>query len=76
MLEERVGFVDHPLTIRMDNSEYTRNGDYTPSRMEAQKDAVTFLFNAKTQSNPENTVGLMTNAGKGYVSTGSTYFKT
>jgi 26S proteasome regulatory subunit N10 len=34
--------------------------------MEAQTDAVTFLFNAKTQSNPENTVGLMTNAGKGY----------
>ncbi|KAI8832577.1 hypothetical protein BJ741DRAFT_614065 [Chytriomyces cf. hyalinus JEL632] len=42
-----------------------RNGDFTPSRIEAQKDAVTLLFNAKTQSNPENTVGLMTMAGKG-----------
>ncbi|KAJ3080949.1 hypothetical protein HK102_002681, partial [Quaeritorhiza haematococci] len=41
-----------------------RNGDYTPTRIEAQNDAVTFLFNAKTQSNPENTVGLMTMAGK------------
>jgi 26S proteasome regulatory subunit N10 len=41
-----------------------RNGDYTPTRLEAQNDAVTFLFNAKTQSNPENTVGLITMAGK------------
>ncbi|KND01682.1 proteasome regulatory particle base subunit RPN10 [Spizellomyces punctatus DAOM BR117] len=48
----------------LDNSEWMRNGDYTPTRMEAQSDAVTFLFNAKTQSNPENTVGLMTMAGK------------
>jgi 26S proteasome regulatory subunit N10 len=37
-----------------------RNGDYTPTRLEAQADAITFLFNAKTQSNPENTVGLVT----------------
>ncbi|KAJ3025919.1 UNVERIFIED_CONTAM: hypothetical protein HDU68_006504 [Siphonaria sp. JEL0065] len=49
----------------LDNSEWMRNGDYTPSRLEAQNDAVTLLFNAKTQSNPENTVGLMTMAGKG-----------
>lgn len=48
----------------LDNSEWMRNGDYTPSRLEAQKDAVTLLFNAKTQSNPENTVGLMTMAAK------------
>ncbi|KAI8824395.1 uncharacterized protein EV422DRAFT_519956 [Fimicolochytrium jonesii] len=48
----------------LDNSEWMRNGDYTPSRMEAQADSVTLLFNAKTQSNPENTVGLMTMAGK------------
>ncbi|KAJ3333125.1 hypothetical protein HDU76_011202 [Blyttiomyces sp. JEL0837] len=49
----------------VDNSEWMRNGDYTPSRLEAQNDAVTLLFNAKTQSNPENMVGLMTMAGKG-----------
>jgi 26S proteasome regulatory subunit N10 len=52
----------------MDNSEWMRNGDYVPTRFEAQNDAVTFLFNAKTQSNPENTVGLMTMAGKRYQS--------
>ncbi|ORY46065.1 hypothetical protein BCR33DRAFT_716074 [Rhizoclosmatium globosum] len=49
----------------LDNSEWMRNGDFTPSRLEAQNDAVTLLFNAKIQSNPENTVGLMTMAGKG-----------
>ena len=43
-----------------------RNGDYTPSRLEAQSDAVTLLFNAKTQSNPENKVALMTMGGKRY----------
>ncbi|TPX46042.1 hypothetical protein SeMB42_g01300 [Synchytrium endobioticum] len=49
----------------LDNSEWMRNGDYTPSRLEAQKDAVTLLFNVKTQANPESTVGLMTMAAKG-----------
>ncbi|KAJ1344216.1 hypothetical protein BSLG_001356 [Batrachochytrium salamandrivorans] len=41
-----------------------RNGDYTPTRIEAQHDAAMLLFNAKTQTNPENTVGLLTLAGK------------
>ncbi|KAI9137475.1 hypothetical protein BKA69DRAFT_1110332 [Paraphysoderma sedebokerense] len=50
--------------IVIDNSEWMRNGDYTPSRVDAQKDAVNLIFGAKTQSNPENTVGLMTMAGK------------
>ncbi|KAJ3144124.1 hypothetical protein HK101_002799 [Irineochytrium annulatum] len=48
----------------LDNSEWMRNGDYTPTRVEAQHDAVTLLFNVKTQANPESTVGLMTMAGK------------
>ncbi|KAF9918326.1 hypothetical protein BX616_009341 [Lobosporangium transversale] len=48
----------------LDNSEWMRNGDYTPTRLEAQADAVSLIFNAKTQSNPENTVSLMTMAGK------------
>jgi len=50
--------------IISDNSEWMRNGDYTPSRVEAQNDAVNLIFGAKTQSNPENTVGLMTMAGE------------
>lgn len=42
-----------------------RNGDYSPTRLIAQNEAVNLIFSSKTQSNPENTVGLMTAAGKG-----------
>ncbi|AET03762.1 putative 26S proteasome regulatory complex, non-ATPase subcomplex, subunit s5a [Medicago truncatula] len=51
--------------IIMDNSEHMRNGDYSPSRFQAQSDTVSLICGAKTQSNPENTVGVMTMAGKG-----------
>ncbi|KAF8335003.1 uncharacterized protein EI90DRAFT_3144927 [Cantharellus anzutake] len=50
--------------IIVDNSEYMRNGDYAPTRFGAQSDAVSVIFGTKTQSNPENTVGVMTMAGK------------
>lgn len=59
-----------PLEATMmviDNSEYMRNGDYQPTRFAAQSDAVTTVFNSKIDSNPENTVGCMTSAGKGCV---------
>ncbi|KAF8239443.1 hypothetical protein L208DRAFT_1385873 [Tricholoma matsutake] len=48
----------------IDNSEYMRNGDYQPTRFEAQSDAVNTVFQTKIDSNPENTVGIMTMAGK------------
>ncbi|PFH46831.1 hypothetical protein AMATHDRAFT_68993 [Amanita thiersii Skay4041] len=57
-----------PLEATMmiiDNSEFMRNGDYQPTRFDAQSDAVTTVFQTKTDSNPENTVGVMTMAGKG-----------
>jgi 26S proteasome regulatory subunit N10 len=57
-----------PLEATMmiiDNSEYMRNGDYLPTRFEAQLDATTTTFRTKIDSNPENTVGIMTMAGKG-----------
>jgi len=60
-----------PLEATMmiiDNSEYMRNGDYQPTRFEAQADAVNTVFRTKIDSNPENTVGIMTMAGKGYAS--------
>ena len=44
--------------ILLDNSEYMRNGDYIPSRLEAQRDAANLLVGAKTQSHPESTVGV------------------
>lgn len=48
----------------IDNSEWTRSGDYAPTRFQAQTDAVNLLAGAKTQANPENTVGVLTMAGK------------
>mmetsp|Transcript_3435 Transcript_3435/g.9947 ORF Transcript_3435/g.9947 Transcript_3435/m.9947 type:complete len:442 (+) Transcript_3435:112-1437(+) len=50
--------------VCVDNSEWTRNGDYAPNRFQAQADAVNLLAGAKTQANPENTVGVLTMAGK------------
>jgi 26S proteasome regulatory subunit N10 len=41
-----------------------RNGDYLPTRMESQADAVNLVCNVKTQQNPESTVGVMTMAGR------------
>ncbi|KAM2008863.1 hypothetical protein EV1_003460 [Malus domestica] len=51
--------------ICVDNSEWMRNGDYSPSRLQAQADAINLICGAKTQANPENTVGVLTMAGKG-----------
>ncbi|WVR03087.1 hypothetical protein IAU60_000076 [Kwoniella sp. DSM 27419] len=47
----------------LDNSEYMRNGDYPPTRFQAQAEAVSTVFSAKTDANPESAVGLMTMAG-------------
>ncbi|KAJ2848787.1 proteasome regulatory particle base subunit rpn10 [Coemansia brasiliensis] len=47
----------------VDNSEWSRNGDYMPNRYDAQVDAVRYLFNVKTADNPENTVGVIASAG-------------
>jgi len=44
--------------IIVDNSEFMRNGDYIPTRLEAQQDAANLLVGAKTQSHPESTVGI------------------
>uniref|UniRef100_A0A7S4WCF7 VWFA domain-containing protein n=1 Tax=Ditylum brightwellii TaxID=49249 RepID=A0A7S4WCF7_9STRA len=57
--------------ILLDNSEFMRNGDYIPTRMEAQNDAANLLVGQKTQSNPESTVGVIAMSG-GSGSTGST----
>lgn len=50
--------------VCIDNSEWTRNGDYAPTRFQAQADAVNLLAGVKTDANPENTVGVLTMAGK------------
>ncbi|KAI5474293.1 26S proteasome regulatory subunit N10 [Pseudohyphozyma bogoriensis] len=48
----------------LDNSQYSINGDFPPTRYSAQSDAVHILFNAKLNANPENEVGLMVMGGK------------
>ncbi|OQR85745.1 26S proteasome non-ATPase regulatory subunit [Achlya hypogyna] len=45
--------------IVVDTSEWMRNGDYVPSRIEAQGDAVNLLVTFKTNANPESTVGIL-----------------
>jgi 26S proteasome regulatory subunit N10 len=50
--------------ICMDNSEWSRNGDFAPSRWDSQQDAATIIAEAKTQQNPESTVGVLSMAGK------------
>lgn len=46
--------------ICIDNSEYTRNGDYLPTRIQAQQDAANLVCRSKLRSNPENNVALQT----------------
>uniref|UniRef100_A0AAY4DL25 26S proteasome non-ATPase regulatory subunit 4 n=1 Tax=Denticeps clupeoides TaxID=299321 RepID=A0AAY4DL25_9TELE len=48
--------------VFVDNSEYMRNGDFLPTRLQAQQDAVNIVCHSKTRSNPENNVGLITMA--------------
>ncbi|KAM7355223.1 regulatory particle non-ATPase 10 [Cochliomyia hominivorax] len=46
--------------ICFDNSDYQRNGDYFPTRLNVQKDGINLVCLTKVRSNPENNVGLMT----------------
>lgn len=51
------------VMLCIDNSEWSRNGDYTPTRFHAQVEALTVIGNAKLQGNPETSVGLLSMAG-------------
>lgn len=51
------------VMVVIDNSDFTRNGDYIPSRWDSQSDAIQLVCNAKTNDHPENAVGLLTTAG-------------
>ncbi|XP_031631107.1 26S proteasome non-ATPase regulatory subunit 4 isoform X2 [Contarinia nasturtii] len=48
--------------ICFDNSDYQRNGDYFPTRLNVQKDGINLIGMTKIRSNPENNVGLLTYA--------------
>ncbi|XP_041368363.1 26S proteasome non-ATPase regulatory subunit 4-like [Gigantopelta aegis] len=45
--------------VCVDNSDFMRNGDFVPTRLQAQQDAVNLVCLSKTRSNPENNVGLL-----------------
>lgn len=51
--------------VCLDNSEWARNGDYTPDRMGAQYDAANVIITHKMNDNPESTLGLLTMGGQG-----------
>jgi len=51
--------------IIVDNSEPSRNGDYTSTRWQAQVDAVSVIHTAKMRANPQSAVGLMSMGGNG-----------
>ncbi|KAK2582867.1 hypothetical protein KPH14_008945 [Odynerus spinipes] len=46
--------------ICVDNSDYMRNGDFLPTRLQAQQDAVNLVCHSKARLNPENNIGLIT----------------
>ncbi|XP_071442879.1 26S proteasome non-ATPase regulatory subunit 4 isoform X2 [Hetaerina americana] len=46
--------------ICVDNSDYMRNGDFLPTRLQAQQDAVNLVCQSKIRTNAENNVGLLT----------------
>lgn len=45
--------------ICVDCSEFQRNGDMSPTRLQAEKDAVNLVSQVKLRSHPENNVGLI-----------------
>jgi len=50
----------HTHTHSVDNSEWMRNGDFIPTRLQAQQDAVNVVCRMKTRQNVENSVGVLT----------------
>jgi len=49
--------------VCVDNSEFSRNGDFTPSRLGAQQDVLQTISRTKMRQNPENNVGLLAIGG-------------
>ena len=45
--------------ICVDGSDFMRNGDFVPTRLQAQQDAVSLVCHAKLRANPENNCALV-----------------
>ena len=50
----------HNTIVSVDNSDWMRNGDFIPNRLQAQQEAVNVICRMKQSQNAENTVGLLT----------------
>lgn len=48
----------------IDNSDWTRNGDYQPTRWDSQIEAANIVAENKSDKNPENCLGVISMAGK------------
>ena len=48
----------------LDNSDWTRNGDYYPTRWDSQVDAINLIIENRCEKNPENSLGVVSMAGK------------
>uniref|UniRef100_A0A0R3RTJ1 26S proteasome non-ATPase regulatory subunit 4 n=1 Tax=Elaeophora elaphi TaxID=1147741 RepID=A0A0R3RTJ1_9BILA len=51
--------VQESTMICVDNSEWMRNGDFAPTRLQCQQDAANLVLQCKLRANPENAVGLI-----------------
>ncbi|CAB3408185.1 unnamed protein product [Caenorhabditis bovis] len=54
--------VQESTMICVDNSEFMRNGDFQPTRLQSQQDAVNLIMQCKLRANPENAVGILSMA--------------
>ena len=52
------------IILCLDNSDWTRNGDYAPTRWTAQVEAANLIIENHCQANPENGLGITSVAGK------------
>lgn len=50
--------------ICVDNSEYSRNGDFVPNRITCQREAISLIASAKLATQYENSVGIIALAGE------------
>ncbi|CAJ0963369.1 unnamed protein product, partial [Mesorhabditis belari] len=56
--------VQESTMICVDNSEFMRNGDFAPTRLQCQQDAANLVVQCKLRANPENAVGVLSMAGE------------
>ncbi|MFH4980983.1 hypothetical protein AB6A40_007692 [Gnathostoma spinigerum] len=54
--------VQESTMICLDNSNWMRNGDFTPTRLQCQQDAANLILRCKLRQNAENAVGVLSMA--------------